>query len=53
MTWKRLPLIRHVRYFWHRHWVNHHYAAWREMGYLPVNAAYDYAVLDEIWRGER
>lgn len=53
MNWKRLFIIRHLRYFWHRHWVEHHYDVWKQIGYLPVNKQHDYDVLDEIWRGER
>lgn len=48
----RLPIIRHIRYFYGRYRVNQHYAHWRELGYLPVHADHDYAVLDAIWRGE-
>lgn len=49
----RLPIIRHVRYFWLRWRVNQHYAFYRSLGMLPVNADSDYAVLDAIWRGEQ
>lgn len=50
---KRLPIIRHVRYFYLLLQVNRHYAAWRRLGYLPVHSQHDYAVLDAIWRGEQ
>lgn len=49
---KRLPIIRHIRYFLLRIEVNRHYARWQKLGYLPVNAQYDYDCLDKIWRGE-
>ena len=49
---KRWPIIRHVRYYYGVYQVYRHYAEWRKMGYLPVNADSDYAVLDKIWRGE-
>lgn len=50
---RRLPVIRHLRYFyllWH---INRHYDFWYRLGYFPVHAERDYAVLDQIWRGER
>jgi len=49
---RKLPIIRHIRYLCLLRRVNQHYALWRSMGYLPVNADYDYAVLDRVWRGE-
>ena len=49
---KRLPLIRHLRYFYYRYRINQHYDMWRQVGMLPVYAEHDYAVLDQIWRGE-
>lgn len=49
---KRLPIIRHIRYFYLRYRVNQHYAMWGALGSLPVYADRDYAVLDQIWRGE-
>lgn len=50
---KRLPIIRHIRYFYGLYRVNQHYAFYRRLGMLPVYADQDYAVLDQIWRGER
>ncbi len=51
---KRLPIIRHARYFVGLYRVNRWYEMWRrEVGMLPVTAQLDYAVLDAIWRGER
>jgi hypothetical protein len=49
----KLPIVRHIRYFIGLYRVNRHYDMWLELGYLPVNAKSDYAVLDAIWRGER
>lgn len=49
---KRLPVIRHIRYFYLRYQVHKHYDMWSSMGSLPVNAGNDYTVLDAIWRGE-
>lgn len=49
----RLPLIRHVRYFWHLWRVNRHYEMWASLGQLPVNRSMDEAALDAIWRGFR
>lgn len=53
MMMKRWLLIRHIRWLYHRQQVIKHYRFYRSVGYLPVNAAYDKACLDEIWRGER
>lgn len=50
--WKRLPLIRHVRWSYHTWKVNEHYEMWARMGMLPLNAGGDYDVLDAIWRGD-
>ena len=49
---KLFPIIRHVRYFYLRFCVNQHYAMWASLGMLPARAHHDYAVLDQIWRGE-
>lgn len=49
---KRLPIIRHIRYFYLLYRVNRHYEMWMELGSLPVNAGRDYAVLDDIWQGK-
>lgn len=48
---KRLPIIRHIRYFYLRYRVNQHYDFWAGLGQLPVHAHRDYAVLDRIWQG--
>ena len=50
---KRLPIIRHIRWWIEAGKVQRHYEAWMQMGYLPVHADRDYEVLNEIWRGER
>jgi hypothetical protein len=49
---KRWPVIRHIRFYWLLVQVNRHYGLWQQLGYFPVNAEHDYAVLDRIWRGE-
>ena len=49
----RLPIIRHVRAAIITKRINDHYAMWGQIGFLPVNADYDYAVRDAIWRGEK
>jgi hypothetical protein len=49
---KRLPLIRHIRYFIELYRVNRHYEMWLGFGRLPVNSHLDYEILDRIWRGE-
>jgi hypothetical protein len=50
---KTLPIIRHVRYFWHKHQMLKHYDFWRSLGYLPVHVEHDLAVLNDIWSGKR
>ena len=49
---KRWPIIRHIRFFYLRYRVNQHYDFYVDLGQLPINAHKDYAVLDQIWRGE-
>lgn len=51
--WKRLPVIRHARYWRTMVAINRHYDWWLAFGSLPVNADLDYAVADAIWRGEK
>ena len=48
---KRLPIIRHIRYFILRYRVNRHYEFYRSLGMHSGNAKHDYATLDEIWNG--
>lgn len=48
----RLWGIRHVRAVWLTYRINRHYAAWGEVGALPVYAESDYAIVDRIWKGE-
>jgi hypothetical protein len=53
---KCLPIIRHVRYFYHRHkmMAASHYRLWRFALSSSAAAAYvgpDLAKLDRIWRG--
>lgn len=53
MIW-RLPIIRHLRWFYYAWKVEQHYIMWRQInGSLPVHRHHDEAVLDAIWRGER
>lgn len=53
MIW-RLPLIRHLRWFYYAWKVEQHYIMWRQInGSLPVHRHHDEAMLDAIWRGER
>lgn len=49
---KRLPIIRHIRWLYNSIQVAKHYEAYMQLGMLPVNAEYDLAILDKIWRGE-
>lgn len=49
--WKRLPIIRHFRYFWHAYWLNRW---WRTVGCqfgLFINP-YDIEYLKWIWQGK-
>jgi hypothetical protein len=48
----RLPIVRHVRWAWHRFQMASHYEAWALMGMLPANADLDLAALDAIWLGD-
>ena len=52
-TIKRLPIIRHVRYWLTMIAINRHYDEWAKLGMLPVYADRDYAEAAKIWRGER
>jgi len=49
---KRLPIIRHIRYFILYHRMEKHYEFWRSLGSLPVYRDHDIEVLNQIWRGE-
>ncbi len=49
----RLPIIRHIRAVVVNYRLNQHYDMWAQMGMLPVNADFDYAIRDAIWRGEK
>lgn len=49
---KRLPIIRHIRYWLTIRAINKHYELYRSIGMLPVYADHDYAIADKIWRGE-
>ena len=49
----RLPIIRHIRAVVANYRINRHYEAWSSIGMLPVNADFDYAIRDAIWRGDK
>jgi hypothetical protein len=49
----RLPIIRHLRWFYWARRVDEWYALWASIGMLPFYRDRDEAVLDQIWRGER
>ena len=48
---KRLPIIRHIRYWLERRSMERHYDKWIAEGFCPA-ADYDKYVLEMIWRGE-
>lgn len=48
---KRLPIIRHIRYFWLKYQMLRWYAMWAELGMHAGNMKHDQRVLDEIWAG--
>ena len=51
---KRLPVIRHIRYFWGMWRVRTWAALWADVGVgLGVPNESDQRALDAIWRGER
>ena len=48
---KRLPLIRHLRYFYHSRRMVLWYNLWSNYGYVGP-AQSDLDILDAIWRGD-
>jgi hypothetical protein len=52
MKIKRWPIIRHIRWAYHKRRIYQHYALWARLGYLPVNRAIDENHLRAIWRGD-
>jgi hypothetical protein len=48
---KYWPVIRHIRWVYWAWKVDQHYRLWGEIGFLPVNAHYDFEHLDRIWKG--
>jgi hypothetical protein len=50
--WKRLPLVRHIRWLHHRIGMATHYELWAQLGRLPAYASYDERCLSAIWRGD-
>jgi len=50
---KKLPIIRHLRYFYLRWRVQQHAAQWASIGIgLGIPNKHDLDYLDAIWRGE-
>lgn len=49
----RLPIIRHIRWFYYRVQVARWYGMWAQLGYHDRGYVSDKLVLDAIWRGER
>lgn len=49
---KKLPIIRHIRYYFWLYQVNKHYEVWEKMGSHDGNRQIDYEQLDKIWSGE-
>lgn len=50
---KRLPVIRHIRYYVTIYKINRHYYICRSMGMIPWYAGDDYAEAQKIWEGKR
>lgn len=50
--WKRLPIIRRIRYHWTIFQINRHYDRWAAMGAIPWGASEDYETAKRILRGE-
>ena len=46
----RLPIVRHVRAFWHGWRTERHYARWASVGSV-LRSGYDEWVLYGIWKG--
>lgn len=49
--WKRLPIIRHIRYIILTGHMTKHYERHRSIGRIPVNIDYDIAVLKAVKKG--
>lgn len=50
---KKLPIIRHVRYFWYSWRVRVHAMQWASIGVgLGIPNKSDLEHLDDIWRGD-
>ncbi len=50
MRLRRLPLIRHIRYFYHTYHLARHNRTWFDLGYFPNPR--DRIVLQKIWDGD-
>jgi hypothetical protein len=49
---KKLPIIRHVRYFWLKYQMIKHYDFMAQLGFIPIVGESDIKALEMIWRGE-
>lgn len=49
---KRLPIIRHIRFFYHAYMLDRHLRAYRSMGLGYGVQQSDLDTLDKIWKGE-
>jgi len=47
---RRLPIIRHLRYFWHSYRLAKWTVFWQRIGYAPNEA--DFRRLRDIWEGK-
>lgn len=45
---KKLPVIRHIRYFIVMYRINRHYETWAKMGFVAVHAQSDYEHANRI-----
>lgn len=50
-TFKRLPIIRHVRFFWHKWRMIQHYERMRPLFPLAGPQQFEIDYLNKIWRG--
>lgn len=48
---KRLPIIRHIRWWIWKRRVDVHYQVWADFGYHDHNRKSDDAHLSDIWEG--
>lgn len=50
--WKRLPIIRRIRYHVEIYRINRHYDQWASMGFIPWRASEDYETAKLILKDE-